>query len=392
MFIERKIYKELEKHLGKKQITLITGMRRTGKTTLIKQLLKIIDSENKTYIDLERLDNRDIFAEKNYDNIIHSLSERGLDFSKKTYIAIDEIQLSPEIISALKYLYDNYDIKFLITGSSSYYLKNLFRESLSGRKKIFELYPLDFGEFLTFKKIHFIESDFSRKSFTPSEYERLKAYYAEYIEYGGFPEVVLTKDKEQKSDLISDIISSYVNIDIKSLSDFRSDKNIYNLIKLLAARIGTKLDYSKIARISGLSRPTVLNYIDFFEKTYLIQRIPVLAKHPDREIVKAKKLYFCDNGIANILFDLSSGAMFENTVFNQLQRKGDLSYYCLKNGREIDFILNHDIAFEVKESPTDFDLKPLENLSKSAGIKKFRLIGRKPVPNFKDYIWGGDIK
>ena len=392
MFIERKIYPELKKHLEKRQITVITGMRRTGKTTLVKQLLKVADSENKVYIDLERIDNREIFGEKNYDNIIRSLSERGLDFSKKAYIALDEIQLAPEIPSALKYLYDNYDIKFVVTGSSSYYLKNLFGESLAGRKKIFELYPLDFGEFLTFKGVPFTRGDFSRKTFLPSEYERVKSYYGEYVKYGGFPEVALTDDRAEKKDIVSDIISSYVNIDIKSLSDFRSSKNIYNLMKVLAGRIGTRLDYSKIARITGLSRPTVLNYVDFFEKTYLIKRIPVLARRPDREIVKAQKLYFCDNGIANMLFELSGGAMFENAVFNQLRGKGSLRYYSLKTGREIDFILDNSLALEVKESPTSFDLEPLRELAKSAGVKKFRLVGRNPMPKFTDYVWGGDIK
>ena len=70
MFLPRKIYSDLKKHLRVKQITVITGMRRTGKTTLIKQLFSEINSKNKLYFDLERLDNRDLFAQKNYDNII----------------------------------------------------------------------------------------------------------------------------------------------------------------------------------------------------------------------------------------------------------------------------------------------------------------------------------
>src|SRR3989344_5978992 len=141
-FLPRKIYPELKKHSRAKQITVITGMRRTGKTTLVKQLLREIPSQNKLYIDLERLDNRELFSQKNYDNILKELAARGVSTGSKIYLAIDEIQLLPEIASVLKYLYDYYDIKFLVTGSSSYYLKNLFSESLSGRNKIFELFPL----------------------------------------------------------------------------------------------------------------------------------------------------------------------------------------------------------------------------------------------------------
>lgn len=132
---ERLIYSELSRHLPKRQITVITGLRRTGKTTLIKKLLEDSGIKNKAYFDLERIDNRELFSEKNYENIITALSSRGIDFSKKTLLAIDEVQLLPGITSVIKYLYDNYNIKFIITGSSSYYIKNLFSESLAGRKK-----------------------------------------------------------------------------------------------------------------------------------------------------------------------------------------------------------------------------------------------------------------
>ena len=160
--------------------------------------------------------------------------------------------------------------------------------------------------------------------------------------------MVLAKNPTLKKELLTDIISSYVNIDIKSLADFRKDKEIFKLIKMLASRTGTRLDYNKLASLSGLSRHTVEEYINFFEKTYLISRLPVFTKNNDREIVKARKVYFCDNGLVEILAENSSGAKFENAVFCQLRQLGDLRYYALKNGREIDFVLDKKIALEVK--------------------------------------------
>ena len=393
MFLPRKIYPELKKHLRLKQITVITGMRRTGKTTLIKKLFSEINSKNKLYLDLERPDNRDLFAQKNYDNIIRDLASRGLKTEQKIYLAIDEIQMFPPITSVLKYLYDAFNVKFLVTGSSSYYLKNLFTESLAGRKKIFELFPLDFGEYLDFQGVARRKNEnWKKKDFNPIEYERLRGYYENYIEFGGFPEIALIKNNQEKKDLLADIFSSYINIDIKSLADFRSEENVYKLIKLLSSRVGTRLDYSKISRISGLSRPTVINYIDFFEKTYLIKRVPVMAKSPDREIVKARKIYFLDNGLAGFLSDLNSGSKFENAVFNQLCHHGRLQYYSLKNGREIDFILNGRMGFEVKETPIGADQRKLADLCRKAGIGVGRLIGRYHSPDFKNYIWGGEIQ
>jgi len=392
MYFTRKILPALKEHLGKRQITVLTGMRRTGKTTLVKHLLDEISSKNKIYIDLERLDNREIFSEKNYDSVLSGFRQRGIDIQKKSYIALDEIQLCPDIASTMKYLYDNHAIKFIVTSSSSYYLKNLFTESLAGRKKIFELYPLDFGEFLTFKKIPYAGGRFLEKQFALHEYERLKKYYEEYIKYGGFPEVALARTKEEKKDLVSDIISSYINIDINSITDLRNQENLYKLMKLLAVRTGTRLDYMKLSRLSGISRVTLLKYMELLEKTYIIFRISVISANPDREIVKAKKLYFCDNGILNYLGEISGGTQFENAVFNQLRPCGRIDYYALKTGREIDFIMNKETALEAKETPEEADLKKLEQISRQAQIKKFRLIGRHPVPRFKNYIWGGDIR
>lgn len=392
MFFTREIYPALSRHLKARQITVITGMRRTGKTTLLKHLLDEVGSDNKLYLDLERLDQREIFNEKNYDTVLRTLVALGLKPNKKIYLAIDEIQLFPNLPSVLKYLYDHYNIKFIVSGSSSYYLKNLFSESMAGRKRIFELFPLTFGEFLGFKKVSFQRTDFLKDKFLKAEYQRLTGFYEEYIAFGGFPEVVLAKTKKDKTAIANDILSSYFNLDVQALADFRKGGETYNLLKLIASRVGSRLDYSKLSSLSGLSRVTVENYMEFFEKTYVICRLPVFTKRPDREIAKAQKLYFCDNGIVNILAQNSSGAQFENAVFNQLRPRGELRYYALKTGREIDFILNKQTALECKETPAQQDLRKLGALAKIAGIKKYELIGRHASPKFSAFIWGGMIR
>jgi len=389
----RKIYPAVKKHLASSQITVITGMRRVGKTTLVKSLLKDLRTKNKIYLDLERLDLRELFQTKNYDNVLNFLRQQGINTKQKMYIALDEIQLVPNIASILKYLHDNddYQIKFIATGSSSYYLKNLFTESLAGRKKIFTLHTLDFGEFLTFKKITFAPENFLKTSFDPTEYERLRAYYEEFINYGGFPEVALTEIPEEKEDLLFDILNSYINIDVRALSDFKNIDNLNRLLKVLVPRVANRLDYSKLASLSGLNRATVKNYLDFLEKTYFISRVSVFTKSPDREIVKAQKLYFEDNGFLKILGDANSGAIFENAIFNQLKHLGSLQYYARKNGLEIDFILDQKIALEIKETPVNQDQKNLSNLAKNIGLNNFHLIGRFTSPKFADFIWGGKV-
>lgn len=395
-FYPRRLYASLKDHMKESSVTVLTGMRRTGKTTLIRQLLTEIPSDNKLYLDLERLDNRELFSEKNYDTIVYSLKQRGLTFNGKIWIALDEIQLVPNLPSVIKYLYDHYEIKWLITGSSSFYLKNLFHESLAGRKKIFELYPLDFSEFLDFKEIPNQRKDQSSGfPFFPNlhiaEYERLKVYYEEYIHYGGFPEVVLSSQTSQKEDILKDIVSSYVNMDIQLLSDFRKKNKLLELMRLLATRAGNRIDITELGRVLGLSRFTIESYITFFESTYLITRIPVHTNSPDREIVKAKKLYFHDNGILNTLGEVGSGIQFENAIYTQLRRVGDIRYYARKNGQEIDFVVSGKLGLEAKERPTGQDDKHLRQLATSAGIAKARLVGRHLTSGFSNYTWGGEI-
>jgi predicted AAA+ superfamily ATPase len=314
-----------------------------------------------------------------------------LNIKRKILIAIDEVQLLPGIASVVKYLYDNYPIKFILTGSSSYYVKNLFSESLSGRKKVFKLFTLSFREFLTFKDINFASPKALGKKFISAEYERLKKHYEEFIRYGGFPESVLAKNVSDKKDIVNDILSSYLNIDIKNISDIRDQKNIHKLLKMLAVRAGTRLDYSKLSSLTGISRPSIYNYLDLLEDTFVISRVPVLAKNPDREIVKAPKIFITDNGLLNQLAEVSSGVQFENAVFNQLKFYGKLQYYSLKTGKEIDFILNGKTAVEVKETATAQDFSQIKNLSKNLNIHKNIVVSRYPSPTFDNFVWGGDV-
>lgn len=392
-FYNRNIYSVLLDHLSQKQITVLTGMRRTGKTTLVKQLMRDSTINQKYYFDLERMDNRVLFSEPNYETIIFALTQQGADFKDKVLIAIDEIQLVPNLPSVLKYLYDTYDIKFIVTGSSAYYMKNMFSESLAGRKKLFEVYPLSFNELLSFNGVSTVPLPLENVGvFVKSEYERLKNYYESYINYGGFPEVVLSASAANKKDMIQDIISSYINFDIALLSDIRKPANLYKLMRLLAVRIGTKLDVSKLTSLTQISRPTVENYIDLLEQSYLIRTIPVLSYSPDREITKARKVYFLDNGIAAVSAQAGSGSLFENAVFNQLLHFGDIAYYQLKTGKEIDFILNKKMCFEVKETTTEADLKNLNAISGNIDINNNHVIGRYPVKLFDGFIWGGFIQ
>ncbi|CUT03420.1 ATP-binding protein [Candidatus Chrysopegis kryptomonas] len=381
--IESKIIHEIEKP----EIILLTGMRQVGKTTLMKTIFERIQTENKIFLDLENPLNQKVFEEENYDNIIHNLASLGLNPKKKMYVFLDEVQLAPNIVKAVKYLYDSYQIKFFLTGSSSFYLKNLFPESLAGRKVVYELFPLDFEEFLIFKEINknFPEENHSsiyEKLKTRAEskdrilYEKLIKLYDEYLKFGGFPKVVLEEDINRKRLIIEDIFKSYLK-DVKSLGNFKEINKLRDLIILLSASVGLKLEISGIATKLGVSRETIYSYLNFLEHTYFIFLVPPFVKNVNGEVRGAKKVYFCDTGILNYLGKLTEGAIFENAVFLNLIKftepalKPKINYYQRYKGSEIDFILNEKIAIEAKLNPQITGINKLKRISQELGLPFF---------------------
>jgi predicted AAA+ superfamily ATPase len=392
--ITRRIYTELEKHLVKKQVTVILGMRRVGKSTAVKYLLSKVKHNNKLYLDCEKIEYQTLFNTPSYDAIINELELLGINFNKPAVIALDEIQLIKNLPSFIKYIYDTYKVKFIVTGSSSYYLKNQFTESLAGRKLIYEMYPLSFDEFLVFKnqKIQNI-AKYSHINFNTTWYNKTSALYKEYITYGGFPEVVLQKNNKDKVELLWDIVNSYIDMDVKLLADYSLNKDLFNLIKLLAARIGSKIDFTKLSNVSGIERRKISNYIYLFENTYFLYLIKPFTKNTDVEITHQPKLYFADNGLLYILGgeNLSSGKLFENVVATQLKKMHQLNYYQKKNGQEIDFILDSKIAVEVKETPIIQDYNTLKNRAEELKLKSYFLVGKNAGVKFKDFKYGGNL-
>lgn len=393
--VERSIFPSLKQALADQRIIVITGMRRVGKTTTLRWLLDQVPSSNKVYMDLERLDQRAVFEESNYEVAINYFRNLGLNPDQQMTVAVDEIQYVPYLPSVVKYLYDHYGIKFLLTGSSSFYLKNYFSESMAGRKIIFEMFPLGFGEFLDFRGIPYRRRDsFEEMLFDPHEFDRLHSSYDEYITYGGLPNIVLEPRLDVKRQILNDIFSSYINIDVKAMADFRKLGELQQLLDALSIRIGNKLDITKLSQIIGVTRPTINEFLEFLEKTYVIYRLPAHAG-PDKKVALGKKLYFRDNGIASLFTHPGEGAIFENAIFNQLWNYGDLTYLAKGNKFEVDFILTPQegqaLGLEVKFHPIASDQDRLKWVAQKNDLAQSWLIGRYPTPEFKNFLWGGMI-
>jgi len=376
MLKERLLFNQIIKYIDSPEAIVITGMRRVGKTSLIRFIYDKIDSDNKIFLDLENPLNQKYFEEENYETIKSTLEFLGLDFTKKSYLFLDEIQLLKKIPSVVKYLIDHYQIKCFLTGSAVYYLKNFFTESLAGRKYIFELFPLNFKEFLLFKGSSIKLPD-NLKTLKKSVFDTISNLYEEYLLFGGFPEVVLKKNADGKRRSLEDIFTSYFQLEVLRIGDFKRNNKIRDLILLLMQRVGSKLDIQKLSRELSISRPTLYQYISFLEDTYLIKTIKPFSKGKDIEIRKMPKVYICDCGLVNNFTKLDEGALFENNIFQNLRIKGEINYYQRKSGVGIDFILNRNTAIEVKINPSRQDLNKLLRITAELGIKESFIVSKK---------------
>lgn len=378
---KRLLYYELVKYLNHKNALLITGMRQVGKTTLMRQMYKEV-KEPKLWFDFDNPLDQKVFEDEDYKVIYKRLTDMGKKTGKLS-VFIDEIQNFPEITKVIKYLIDHQGVKFYLTGSSNFYLKNLFPESLSGRKFLYELPPLGFQEYLYFKDTvslkevqDFTLKDVYKKNSIFTHKARI-AEYEDFLTYGGFPEVVTTDDRDTKVMVLKNIFASFFEKDIKILSDYTDIRELRDMILLLVPRVGSTLDVTRLSSELSIDRVKIYRFLEFLQGTFFIRLLPRFSKSIDRAVAGGKKVYFTDTGLLNVIGKVSEAVIFENAVINQLSCYGKVSFYNKRNTAEIDAILDNHTAFEVKLTGTERDFSKLSILSSELGIPQSFVISKK---------------
>jgi|ERR1039458_5821774 predicted AAA+ superfamily ATPase len=379
---KRLLYYEIEKHMEHKNALVITGMRQVGKTTLIKQLFDKLGDKPKVYFDFDNPLDQRLFEDEEYNNIYQRLMTITGAKDERLYVFLDEIQNMPEITKVIKYLIDHYKTKFVVTGSSSFYLKNLFPESLSGRKFLFVLPTLSFKEYLYFTDAvgldeagdNDLEGLLSKTDLFL--HKRYEVAYEQYLRYGGFPEVVTTEDMKTKSMVLHNIFGSFFEKDIHLLSDHSDIRQLRDLILLLVPRVGSMIDITKLADDLSIKRPKLYSFLDFLQNTFMIRLLPKFSHSIDRSIAGGKKVYFTDTGLLLAIGNVNDGQLFENAICNQLSHYGTLSFYNKRNTAEVDFILNKEIAFEAKLTGDSRDVQKLQKLATGLRLHKYYVLSK----------------
>lgn len=340
--IERRLTNVISSLLTNQKVMLVYGARRVGKTVLIRQVSEKYAGKT-LFLNGEDASTEVMFRERTAAHYRQLLS--GVDL-----LIIDEAQNIPEIGKILKLIVDDVEnIQVIASGSSSFDLRNQTGEPLVGRSYTFHLSPLSAEEWLTQIPAAQLYMDLEER-----------------LVYGNYPELLSIKSFGQKQMYLSELAQSYLLKDILTLDGIKNSSKMYNLLRLVAFQMGSEVSYDELGKHLSLSRNTVEKYLDLLAKTFVIYRLPAYSRNPRKEVSKAGKWYFYDNGIRNaVIGDFRPlairqdvGALWESYMISERMKLNDnrhdtSMYYFWRtyNGQEIDLIeeRNGELkAFEFK--------------------------------------------
>ena len=324
----------LKRYLNAFPVVGMTGPRQSGKSTLAQHALP-----DYTYVTFDDLQSREFFID----------DPQGFMQFYHDRVIFDEVQNVPEIFSMLKYAVDQDRAqygKFILTGSCQFNLLNHISDSLAGRIGLMSLLPYQYSEL----------------PLSAQQQVRLKGAYPEIVE----------RDYTEYELWYSAYIETYLNRDVRLLSQIGDMRDFQRFIMLLAANAAQQMNYSHYAHALGVSVPTIKRWLSILEASYIIFLLPPYFNNYNKRIVKSPKLYFYDNGLVTYLMGIKTqeqllrgpmaGALFENFVIAELIKKerhvggqGQFYYYRTSQGQEIDLIIHRGQRkdlFEIKQTQT----------------------------------------
>ena len=330
-------------------IVVLIGARQVGKTSIMKSY-PIKDFRNTLFLNGQDVEVATRFQQF---STIEQYLKIYLNPQLEGLLLLDEFQYIQGISTMLKLLTDKYEgLRILCSGSSSLDILQHIEESLAGRVRVMEVLSLSFSEYLLFKdeSLWQLQQQLSAMD-DGSLTAPLQRAYEEYLIYGGFPRTALTDDPQEKAELLNDIYQTYLLNDVRHYISNEHFVGFNRLVRLLAVQIGNLVNINDLSRESGLPYARCEEYIYLLQKMYIIKLIEPYFTNKRKVIGKMKKVYFCDLGLRNIIYNsfneiafrTDNGALFENEVLLELwrnRRSSDMiSFYRTQNGTEVDFIL-----------------------------------------------------
>jgi len=342
MIIQRSVQEKIQEKLNSGKVILLLGARRTGKTFLIKQIIKNI---NLPYL---LLNGEDFQVAAKLEN--KSISEYKQLVGNNKLLIIDEAQKIKDIGNILKLMIDEISgLTIMATGSSVFDLTQKLGEPLTGRNINFKVFPIAQYELKNTENVIETFSNLEQR-----------------LILGSYPELFSLPGYTEKQEYLSELVNSFLLKDILELDSIKNASKILNILRLLAFQVGSEVSFSEIGQKVALSRNTVERYIDLLEKTFIIYRLGGFNKNLRKEISKNSKYYFWDNGIRNAVISNFNplslrndvGQLWENYVISErlkyltYQRiSTNVFFWRTYDQQEIDWVEERGgmlLAFEIK--------------------------------------------
>ncbi len=304
MQFERALQPSIESKMGSGKAIILIGPRQVGKTTLIREILK-----NKDFLFL----NGDDPTVRQVLNSPNTMELQNI-IGEKNYVFIDEAQRIENIGLTSKIITDEFkNIQLLLSGSSAFDLNNQLNEPLTGRKWEFELFPISWSEFVN--TVGYLESQ-----------QQLNIR----LVFGMYPEVITSLGSEKE--VLKELVNSYLYKDVLALSGIRKAEVLDKLLRAIAFQVGNEVSYNELARLVGIDKNTVSNYIEMLCKAYVLFKLPSFSRNLRNEIKMNQKIYFYDTGVRNAVIGnlnlleirTDKGALWEN--FLMAERLKTLAY------------------------------------------------------------------
>ena len=265
MFIRRLLQEKISKRITPGKVVIIYGARRVGKTVLLRELVNSFEGKT-LLLNGEDYDVQSMLANRSVANYRHL-------FNGVELVAIDEAQNIPNIGSVLKLMVDEIDgLSVIASGSSSFDLLNKTGEPLVGRSVKFQLTPLM------------------------------------------YPEVVTMSSNDMRIEYLREIVDSYLLKDILAVDGIKNASKMQNLLRLIALQVGSEVSYDELGTQLGMSKNTVERYLDLLSKVFVVYRVGAFARNIRKEVCKAGKWYFYDNGVRNAILNNFSPLAVRNDV------------------------------------------------------------------------------
>ena len=342
--MHRPKYDYLIDSINIKEIVIITGIRRSGKSTLMYQMINKllengVDQKQILFVNLE--DKK--LANESLDDI-YLTYRKILNPNKKAYIFFDEIHKRQEWESWIRKKYDlKTNDKFIISGSCSYLLKKEYSTLLTGRNIMFEVFPLSFEEFLSFKELKIDKENIRKGIILEKTKIIILNYLEEYLTIGGFPEVFF-KEEQFKLKILEQYFDDILYKDIIDRYDLNSQKT-RDLALFLITNFTSLISLRNLRNSLGISYDTIKDYLSYFKEAFLFFTLEHFSYSLKEQKTLSSKIYCIDNGLRNAVsfkFSKDEGKLAENLVFLELRKKEEEIYYW-KNEKheEADFIIKN---------------------------------------------------